>query len=816
MLLGDFNLSSIHWERDLVSFGLSLRDRQFYDCFNILGLTQWVTEPTFLPSGNILDLILTSESDRVGEIRVLPPFPNCGHSPTLCSYIFQDISRSQMSYSHRLWHKGKYHKISSHLSTVDWDFEFLHLNVEQMFSRFLSILVPLLDRHIPCTITKVGTHSPKCKVRPPQVLKRRRHLLWTQYKAIRSRLGRNSNEAIDALRHFQTVNFQYRNFTLTKQAEYEASIVDNFLHNSKVLHSYIRQKKVGKPRVGPIMSDNGNVINQAEDMANIFAAAFSSVYVQGIPDHPEPHQTFDGSIGCIDITLDSVMAVLSELDVSSSMGPDELHPHLLKSCKVELAYPLWLIFRTSLDTTTLPSIWKRSFIVPIFKKGTRHDPLNYRPVSLTSVCVKSLERILCKFIYDYATSNNILCNEQFGFRSGRSTEDQLLLTYNDISYAIDLGNNVDLILFDFSKAFDTVCHDILLDKLRKLGITGKLLGWIREFLKSRVMNVVVDRQLSRPCDVVSGVPQGSVLGPLLFLLYINFLTHNISSRTKIFADDLKLYISVETNSLHAVQFNMASCQRDIDSLHKVASSWGLSMNTNKCVVVKFQRRPMDLSGLPASGIYYLNDTPIPVKDSAMDLGVNVDSTLKFHQHIHNIVQKAGGMAQNLLKSTVNRDASFLIPLYVTHIRPILEYCSAVWNLGYITDLNLIESVQRRWTRNIRGMEHLNYSQRLKALDLYSVRGRLLRNDMVKYWQIFHGFCAIVPEDMFVNTPLVTTRGHQYKVAHIRTELEIRKRFFNVRGISLWNSLPQHIVSANSVSAFKASLSAHLGDRLFEF
>ena len=124
-----------------------------------------------------------------------------------------------------------------------------------------------------------------------------------------------------------------------------------------------------------------------------------------------------------------------------------------------------------------------------------------------------------------------MCNDQFGFRPGRSTEDQLLLTYNDISYAIDQGNIVDLILFDFSKAFDTVCHDILLDKLRKLGITGKLLSWIREFLKSRVMNVVVDRQPSRSCEVVSGVPQGSVFGPLLFLLYINFLTHNISSCT---------------------------------------------------------------------------------------------------------------------------------------------------------------------------------------------------------------------------------------------------------------------------------------------
>ena len=160
------------------------------------------------------------------------------------------------------------------------------------------------------------------------------------------------------------------------------------------------------------------------------------------------------------------------------------------------------------------------------------------------------------------------------------------------------------------------------------------------------------------------------------------------------------------------------------------------------------------------------------------------------------------MAPNLLKSTLTMMLNYLIPLYMTHIRPILEYCSSVWNLGYIADINLFESVQRRWTKNIRGMEHLDYSQRLKALDLYSVQGRLLRHDMVKYWQIFHGSCAILPDDMFASTPLGTTRGHRYKVAHVRAEIEIRKRFFSVRGILLWNSLPQHVVTANTESAFK--------------
>lgn len=816
VLLGDFNLPSVAWSRDLVACGLTGRDSKFYNCFISLGLTQWVTEPTFLVSGNILDLILTSEDDRVGEVQVLPPFPNCGHSPVLCSYIFHDVPSSQETFIHRLWHRGKYNKINWHLSFIDWDFEFMDLNTDAMFIRFINILTPLIDRYIPIMEFNEGTHNPKWNVRPPQLLKRRRHLLWNQYKVTRSRYGRNSDEAIGALRLFQDVNYQFRNFVITKQAEYEASIVESLTHNTKIFHAYIRQKKVGKPRIGPLKTDDGQAINDAKSMANIFGAAFSSVYVREAPDCPEPHQIYDGNMGHIDITLDTVEAALSELDVSTSMGPDEIHPCLLKFCRTELAYPLMLIFQATYNTCFLPTLWKKSLIVPIYKKGSRHDPLNYRPVSLTSVCVKSLERILCKHIYEYATSNNLLCNDQFGFRPGRSTEDQLLLTYNAITNALNQGDNVDLILFDFSKAFDTVCHDILLDKLSKLGITGNLLGWIKEFLTNRVMSVIVDHQRSDSYDVHSGVPQGSVLGPLLFLLYINFLTHDIHSSVKIFADDLKMYITVKSDSVNAIIQHMDACQRDINHLHKVASSWGLSMNISKCAVLRFTRRPVDWTALPFSGQYFLNTSPIPIKDSAVDLGVTIDLSLKFHQHIANIVQKAGGVAQNLLKATVNREASFLLPLFIAHIRPLLEYCSSVWNLGYIGDLRLLESVQRRWTKNIQGMENLDYFQRLKALDLYSVQGRLLRHDMVKYWQIFHDYCAIDPEDMFYNPPLDTTRGHQFKIAHVRTELELRKRFFSVRGITLWNSLPNYVVSANTLSAFKASLSAHLGDRLYEF
>ena len=248
------------------------------------------------------------------------------------------------------------------------------------------------------------------------------------------------------------------------------------------------------------------------------------------------------------------------------------HPFFLKSYSSSLAYPLLLNFRTSYTSGSLPQIWKESLVVPIYKKGSHSDPLNYRPISLTSFCVKSIERIITKFIYEYADSNHLFNNDQFGFRHGRSPEEKLILTYNDITLWLDKGFNVDLILFDFSKAFDVVCHDILITMLYSLGIRGRLLDWITDFLHERKIKVIVNHRTSEVRNVCSGVPQGFVLGPLLFLFYVNFLTNDIVSSTKIFADDLKLYIKINTaNNLDHIS-DLHTCQTDINTLAAVSRS----------------------------------------------------------------------------------------------------------------------------------------------------------------------------------------------------------------------------------------------------
>ena len=815
IIMGDFNLPTIKWGNDLAYDGISNSDLRFYHCFLSLGLNQWVHESTYYISGNILDLVFSSEEDRVGDVKVCPPFPNCAHCPVLFDYIIQDHSQSQEPIVQRLWHKGNYNQIRSYLAGIDWDYEFMHLEVDEKFVRLLDLIRPLINRFVPIKSYDNSIH-PAWPVKCPHSIVRRRKDLWCQYKVVRSTHGRNSVEANELLQEYLFINHTYRNFSIFKQYEYEASLTQSLTQNPKVFHSYIRRKKVGKPSIGPLRTADGEMVYDPKAMSELFATTFSSVYSASVPESPAPHQTFHGHIEELDITIDLVHDVLSKLDSSSSMGPDELHPHFLKSCRLELAYPLTQIFCSSYNAGVLPAIWKKSYIIPIFKKGSRYDPLLYRPVSLTSVCAKSMEKIVVKFLFDYLDSNNLLNANQFGFRPGHSTEDQLVLTYNDVTMWLDQGFNVDLVLFDFSKAFDVVCHTVLIEKFSKLGITGKLLDWIREFLIGREMNVVVDHKISNPRAVRSGVPQGSVLGPLLFLIYVNFLTHSVLAQTKIFADDLKLYIKIKTDSGPSILSDMLMCQQAIDSLFNVSKSWGLKMNSSKCVVLRFQRRQVDWEALGITGLYYMDSTPIPVRDTAVDLGITLDSSLKFHQHIANIVNKAGGVMQNILKATINRDATFMVPLFTTHVRPLLEYSSALWNLGYIGDIKLLESVQRRWTKNIRGLENLSYSERLKLLNLFSIQGRLLRHDIVKYWQIFHNRCAISPTDLFDSPLNPSTRGHQYKIAHVRTQLDLRKRFFSVRGIHVWNSLPDSLVSLQCPSSFKTALAKFLGEKLFEY
>ena len=256
---------------------------------------------------------------------------------------------------------------------------------------------------------------------------------------------------------------------------------------------------------------------------------------------------------------------------------------------------------------------------------------------------------------------------------------------------------------------------------------------------------------------------------------------------------------------------------DIDHVNTTAKSWGLHMNANKCAVLRFQHgHKIDWNSLWAFSSYFLDNEPIKFVDSHKDLGVTIDNTLKFHLHIQLIVQRAAGVMSNILRSTLCRSQNFMIPIYKTYIRPLIEFSSCAWSTGYVVDQNILEGIQRRWTSNIDGMRDLSYRERLERLDLYSVKGRLIRADLIKCWHIFHGNCAIKPEDIFTLAPQVGTRGHSLKLSPTHVSLECRKRFFSERCVHVWNGLPRDIVEATSVNLFKNQLHTHCKDILFDF
>ena len=809
ILMGDFNLPSLKWNLPpITSHYIPPSEQLFLDCFDSLGLLQWVSEPTYPQSSNVLDLFLTSDPDRVGQVKILPPIPKCDHCPFIVDYIFQGsfTSPSQASphvAKARLWERGRYPIMNRELDSVDWDFEFAFQDVNACFQRFCAIVHSLVVALVP---EKKPVERPPWRVRPPGSLIRRRSRHWHDYKAARSLHGRRSPITSQALSAFNAANADIHSFQVRSQANYESSLILRMKEKPKLFHAYIRHKKVGRTSAGPLRLTSGD---SPQDMAESFSQAFSSVYTSHRLPNPAPFQTSLGTLTNITIQAEQVESLLNAIDPSTAMGPDGIHPHILKSCSSSLSYPLTIIFQKSLSEGRLPLLWKSSTIIPIHKKGSKYDPLNYRPLSMTSVPCKKLESLIVSELNAYLNQHSILTPHQFGFRAGHTTMDQLTIVYNEVTKHVDNGCIVDMVLFDFSKAFDVVSHDILLQKLSCLGISGRILQWLTDFLTGRTMCVEVGGAQSSPKPVLSGVPQGSVLGPILFLIYINNLASSLSSNYKIFADDLKMYCTIPHSSPQAYATASSVCQTDIDKLHAVGSSWGLSMNSSKCVVMRFHRR--GVCSIPPQ--YSMNQSQLKTVSSHKDLGVVVDSDLKFHGHIRDVTHKAGGLAQNLLRSTVCRSPVFMITLFTTHVRPIIDYCSCVWNTGFIQDIRVLEGIQRRWTKHVSGLGDMDYGQRLKFLGLFSIQGRLLRADIIFYWKILTGRCSISPDGIFQLAPPCGTRGHPLKLAIPRCNTDVRKRSFAVRCIPEWNKLPHAVVMSSSLDVFKRNLTAHLGDKL---
>ena len=562
---------------------------------------------------------------------------------------------------------------------------------------------------------------------------------------------------------------------------------------------------VGDLNIDPT-DDKSEVTNSDEEKAQIFAEYFSSVFTQ------EPHGAIPVlenkkiRVKLTDLRIEEtdIKKVIEKLKPNKSPGPDGIHPKFIRNIGDSIATPLGIIFNASLQQRKLPDPWKQAKVCSIFKKGNKRLASNYRPVSLTAIICKLMESIIRNHIISYMKNNKLFSDKQYGFISGRSTSLQLLTVLEEWTDALDHGLTVDCIYMDYRKAFDTVPHNRLLGKLESYGFNDQLLGWIRSFLKGRTQKVTINDKDSSWKEVDSGIPQGSVLGPILFVIYINDLPELVSSKVYLFADDTKIYkvITDEEDRL--------KLQDDLNKLSEWSNTWLLKFHADKCKHMTIGRNKQGLEETPFK--YKLNDSCLQTVKEEKDIGVTIDDELRFDTHISEKISKANSMDMLVRRTFRYLDKETFVPLYKSLVRSQLEYAHSVWAPYKAEHIEELEKVQRRATKKIPDMSNLSYPDRLKMLKLPTLAYRRLRGDLLEIYKILNGqydkdtvqFVKLWKDEAKRTSP----RGQQEKLYPQQSHLDLRKYSFTVRITKYWNELPEDVINAPSINSFKNRLDKH--------
>ena len=558
----------------------------------------------------------------------------------------------------------------------------------------------------------------------------------------------------------------------------------------KKFWNYVKSRLKTKEQIPSLTKPDASMAKTAPDKAETLNDFFASVFtIEDRNNMPSaPSYPVKEVIYSILITPELVKKKLEALNPNKSPGHDKWHPYLLRNLADAICTPLSILYNKSLKEGAHES-WKKAVIAAIYKKGKKNDPGNYRPVSLTSVISKIMESLVRDAMVEHLIKNGLFTDDQHGFVPDRNCITQLLICMEEWTQMVENGDCFDVIYTDFSKAFDSVPHERLFLKLESLGIKGDILNWIKSFLRGRTQCVRVDGAYSSWKDVVSGIPQGSVIGPILFVIFINDMPDAVKHNfCKLFADDCKLYGKVENTGINLMQ-------SDLTSLEEWSKTWQLPFNAKKCKVMHFgHNNPL----LP----YALNGQTLDKISSEKDLGVMVDDQLKFHIHTAAATKKANQILGTIKRTYKTRDENTISTLYTSMVRPHLEYGNAIWGPCYMGDAKLVEGVQRRATKLIPRLRDLPYEERLKALCLPSMEYRRRRGDMIQMYKIINGLVRLEANKLFTPIPNSSTRGHKQRVLRQRSLKSARAKSFSQRVISNWSSLPSTVIESPSVNTFK--------------
>ena len=680
------------------------------------------------------------------------------------------------------------------MQPVDWA-EALRGDFLAAYSAFLEKLEDAMNGCIP---KRVNTKERKNIYLTPDAMRKKdlKNRLWRRYKHTKSHYDRT--------RYVRTKN-SLRSLTRNLRRTFESKLAKDLKTSPKKFWSYVKSRTKSRIKIPSLRRADGSVASTSSEKAEALNNFFSSVFTkENLSTIPRTEQEFLGNrLNAFVITPEAVLKKLQDLNPGKTPGPDGWHPVLLKSIADLIAQPLSILFQKSLDEGVLPMDWLKACVTSIHKKGAKNLPDNYRPVSITSVICKLMESIVRDQIVAHMVENNLFSKKQHGFVPWRDCMTNLTMCMELWTQMLEAGDAVDVLYTDFSKAFDSVPHQRLLKKMSGIGITGSTLNWVESFLSNRQQRVRVEDKYSEWKQVISGIPQGSVLGPTLFVIFINDMPDVVECMIQLFADDAKNFTNVNIRD----DGGNNKLQSDINNLSEWSTKWQLPFNTRKCKV-------LHLGNSNPCHRYKMNGQKLEQVNEEKDLGVIIDKELRFHKQAAAAVKKANSRLGLIKKSFAVLDETTLPLLYNSLVRPHLEYGNLIWGPFLREQVIAVEKVQRRATKTVRAIKDLSYEDRLKKLSLPSLQHRRRRGDMIFAYKIFTEKLNLDKNDFFTSSTSLT-RGHQHAVIKRKATKLCRSNTFSNRIIDDWNSLPSEVVSATTTNSFKNKLDEYWADDIYE-
>lgn len=814
IVAGDFN---IHNQRWLIHSPRTDLPGLYTEVFSLSNsMSQLVDEPTYIPrqasiNPSLLDLFLTTDPFKY-SVKIEAPLGNSDHVVVSASFQCALVSKNNSDIPNRLvWHykNAKWPELNSYFQNFDWSICF-HGDVDSATTMITNTILCGMRRFIPFQIIKRKTKSLSWFSEACKRAVHSKNSAFSVYKQNPTTINRESyvsarntcNSTIAHDKHVfgQKIKEKILNCTKGDRAFWNivGSINKNFTTSSSI---------------PPLVDGNGNTIINSSEKANLLASKFSSNSILNDFNRTPPiisHVT--SHMKDIYFRGRAVTKVLLDLNVNKAAGPDGIPPKVLKMCAQGLTKPLRRLFYYSYSSGIFPTSWKFANVQPVPKKGSRSDPSNYRPIAITSILSKVMEKIINRKLMSYLEVNKLLSDRQYGFRSKRSTGDLMTCLTDRISRSIHGYGESHILSLDIAKAFDRVWHKALLAKLLAFGVGDTFNRWISNFLYSRSIRVVLDGISSSSFPIDAGVPQGSALSPTLFLIFINDLLSSTENSIHSFADDSSLHYSYQLPRQHssndvtvAREAMASSINSDLVRIRDWSKVNLVEFNVSKTQACIFtNKRTVDIPPI------VFNSEVICEAPNLISLGMSMSENNVWHDHMVEATKKAASRIGFLRRAKLYLNSENLALIYKSFIRPVLEYNSHIWAGAPAASKRFVDKIQKR------AIKMINDEAFTSSFD--SLDHRRTVASLCLFYRYFNRDCSVEISELMprlAHFPVRTRRNanmHRYSVDIEFARTDRLRNSFIPRTSRIWNSLPNFVFpNCYDLKSFKTNIIRHLRD-----